>query len=336
LASTSAPLPIGLIGVGKHGARYLHHVERDLARYFRVVALSRRDATAGEETARARGVRFHPEPESLIADPAVRAVIAVLPPREHEAIVTAAAREQKPLLLEKPFAVSFAAGVRQLERLDAARLPCLVAHTLRFSGVVQAVRAQLPRIGAIHQMVLGQCFEPTRLDWLDDPARSGGGNILHTGVHMFDLLRYLTGTEVRSASCEIGRVATRRTEDNFAAALVLGSGAEPEILAAVTASRATHSRAGEIRLLGERGQIVADHVHRSVTLLEERRAEELPRPPDVPTVLEALRAFHAMLAAGAAPAISARDGLAAVAIADACYRAAETGKRAAVPLVPNA
>jgi myo-inositol 2-dehydrogenase/D-chiro-inositol 1-dehydrogenase len=324
-----------LIGVGKHGERYLQHVERELAARLRVAALSRRDAAAGEEMARARGARFHREPESLIADPAVRAVIAVLPPREHESIVAAAARERKPLLLEKPFATDFASGARQLALLDAARLPCLVAHTLRFSGVVQAVREQLPRIGAIHQMVLGQCFEPTRLDWLDDPARSGGGNILHTGVHMFDLLRYLTGAEVRSASCEIGRVTTRRTEDNFAAALVLEGRGGPEILAAVTASRATHSRAGEVRLLGERGQIVADHVHRRVTLLEDRRVEELPQPPDVPTVLETLRAFHAMAADGAAPAISARDGLAAVAVADACYRAAETGRRARVSPVPQ-
>src|SRR6185295_17315486 len=69
---------LGIIGLGKHGARYLAHVA-DVPG-LRVAALCRRDRAAGEAEARARGCGFHAEPEALLADPTVDAVVLVVPP----------------------------------------------------------------------------------------------------------------------------------------------------------------------------------------------------------------------------------------------------------------
>jgi predicted dehydrogenase len=327
-----AALPVGLIGLGKHGERYLTHLRNDVSE-LRVAALSRKDAVRGRAQAADLGVAFHPDPEALVADPAVRAVIAVVPPIEHARIVAAAAREGKPLLVEKPFAMSLAEGVRQRDALAARGVPCLVAHTLRFSPVVRELCARMETIGRPSQMVLGQSFEPTRLGWLDDPTQSGGGNILHTGVHMFDLLRYLTGGEVETVSCTIERITTRRTEDSFTASMACALDGGPRLLAAVAGSRATHSRYGEVRVIGERAQLFADHVHGTVALIEDRRETVLARLADAPTVLAVLREFVAVATAGAPPSITPDDGLAAVAIADACYRSAESGRR--VPVWPR-
>src|SRR2546421_106564 len=84
----------------------------------------------------------------------------------------------------------------------------LVAHTLRFNAVVGAVRAALATIGPLHAAVLTQRFEPSTLAWLDTRAIAGGGIVLHTGVHSFDLLRHLTGDDARRVSAHTGRVAT--------------------------------------------------------------------------------------------------------------------------------
>jgi predicted dehydrogenase len=327
----SAPLPVGLIGLGKHGLRYLAHLRDDLPQ-FRLVAVSRRDREAGERTAAEVGARYHSYPSDLVSDPAVRAVIAVVPPSEHPAIVMAAIHERKPLLIEKPFAASLDVAFELEAAIERAGLPCLVGQTLRFSGVVQEVRARLQEIGRIHQIVLTQSFEPTRLGWLDDPRFSGGGNILHTGVHKFDLLRYLTGGEVTQVACLTERVTTHATEDCFAASLSIDVGAPPDVLATVAGSRATRSRAGEIRVLGERAQIVADHVLRRMAIIEDREQRELPRPPDVPTVREVLRVFHDVAEGRIAAPITPRDGVRAVAIADACYRSAASGRRERVRL----
>jgi len=323
--SASAPLPVGLVGLGKHGGRYLTHLRGDTPG-LRVAALCRKDVASGTATAREIGAVFHADLEDLVADPGVAAVISVVPPTENERVVAAAVRAGKPLLLEKPFSSSLAAGIRQRDRIAASGLPCLVAQTLRFSRVVREVRRHLPSLGRLHQIVLGQSFEPTRLGWLDDPVLAGGGNILHTGVHMFDLLRHLSGGEVARVGCTLTRVTTRATEDSFAASMVLDVGDGPPLLAAVTASRATPSRYGEIRVLGERGQIVADHVHGRVGRIDDRRETVLASISGDPTVVTVLHEFERLARGEAQPSVDASEGLAAVAIADACYRSAASGR----------
>jgi len=329
VASSPAALPVGLIGLGKHGVRYATHLRDDVPG-LRLVAVCRQDAGRGRALAAELGVAFHAEPAALVADPAVRAVIAVVPPIEHLAIVTAAARAQKPLLIEKPFAFSLADGIRQREILATSGVPCLVAHTLRYSPVVRELRRHAPSLGRLHQMVLGQSFEPTRLGWLDDPVLSGGGNVLHTGVHMFDLLRHLSGGDVVRVACSTTRVTTSRTEDSFTASMVVALPDGPPLLASLAGARTTRSRYGEVRLIGEHGQLFADHVHGRLARIVDREVTELARLADEPTVLAVLREFERVARDAAEPTITEDDGLAAVAIADACYRSAASGCFAAV------
>ena len=321
----SAPLPVGLIGLGKHGVRYLAHLRGDVPG-LRVAALCRKDAASGAATAREVGAAFHGDYEELIADPAVAAVISVVPPTENERVVAAAARAGKPLLLEKPFSSSLAAGIRQRETIEASGLPCLVSQTLRFSKVVREVRSHLPSLGRLHQIVLGQSFEPTRLGWLDDPVLSGGGNILHTGIHMFDLLRHLSGGEVARVGCTMTRVTTTKTEDSFTASMEVDLGETPPLLAAITGARTTPSRYGEIRVIGERGQIIADHVHGRVARIDDRRETLLAEITGDATVVTVLQEFERVARGETKPSVDASEGLAAVAIADACYRSAASGR----------
>src|SRR5882762_9916514 len=245
------PIRVGLIGAGKHGQRYAGHIGTDVPE-LALVALSRRDAARGAEQARTLGCVFHPGWESLVTDPAVEAVLAVVPPGLHPAIVAAVAAARKPLLIEKPLATT-GAGAREIVRvLGEARVPTLMAHTLRWNAVVRAIRDRLPSLGPLRALWLNQRFEPSPLTWLDDPAGKGGGIILHTGVHSFDLVRWLTGHEVRRVWCRVLRADTSRTEDNFVAILEL-EGGEP--LVTVSGSRSTAGRAGVVDVAGARGQL---------------------------------------------------------------------------------
>jgi hypothetical protein len=100
---------------------------------------------------------------------------------------------------------------------------------------------------------------------------------------MFDLLRVLSGGEVRDVACLLERVTTERTEDCFAASMAIdfpdrapGEPSKP-LLASLYGSRATDSRSSEIRVLGERGQIVADDIHRRVAVIRGWTIEPRPR-----------------------------------------------------------
>lgn len=322
------PIPVGMIGAGKHGQRYLRHIAADVPE-LRLTALSRQDIAAGSTQARELRCAFHRDWRALVTDSEVAAVVAAVPPTLHRPIAEACAGARKPLLIEKPLAATATDAWAIVRTLRAARLPCLMAHTLRWNVVVRAARERLPALGPLRALELNQRFEPSSLDWLDDPAISGGGIVLHTGVHSFDLLRFLTGCDVRSVQCRTAQAVTRRTEDQFLAMLVLDGS---DALVSVSGSRATRGRSGLIDAACAEAQLVGDHqqhwLHEVRGLA--RRTIELPEP--VPTVREALRAFVALLRDGTRPPVSLEDGAHAVAIAEACLRSAASGGTAvAVP-----
>jgi len=314
-------LGVGLIGLGRHGARYARHIVEDLPDAA-LVAVCRRRRAEGETLARAYGCAFHGDYRDLVADPRVDALVAVVPPMLHPAIVEAACGAGKPLLVEKPLATSLAAGRAIASRVAASGVRAMVAHTLRFDSTVRTLRAHLPEIGPLHAIYLSQRFEPSPVDGLDRRAESGGGIVLHTGVHSFDLLRFLTGCEVTRVWCRTARIDTRETEDGFAMTCQL---TEPSLLAAVAGSRATGGRAGLVEVAGARGQLVADHVQGFVHLVRAGGRLTLPVPAPVPTVRETLGAFVRALREGTPFPISIEDGLRAVAVVDAAYRSAERG-----------
>jgi predicted dehydrogenase len=173
---------------------------------------------------------------------------------------------------------------------------------------------------------LSQRFEPSPLAWLDDPRVSGGGNILHTGVHSFDLLRFFAGADPSSVVARTRRLVTRQTEDSFVA---LFSFPTP-LLGSVTGSRATASRSGTIEIAGEHGQIHADHVHGWGVRLHGTRSEPLIVASPVPTVRETLHAFARAIRDGEPPPITLTDGLWAVSMAEACYRSATSTREAEI------
>src|SRR5262245_39322953 len=202
-----AAIAVGLIGAGKHGQRYAQHLVRDVPE-LRLVALSRQDHARGREQARELGCHYHTTWRELVEDASVEAVVAAVPPSLHPDIAVAVARVRKPLLIEKPLATTGAAACEVVRVLQAAGVPCLMAHTLRWNAVVEAMHERIPALGPLRAVLLNQRFEPSTPGWLDDPKAAGGGIILHTGVHSFDLVRWLTGREVLRVTCRTARAST--------------------------------------------------------------------------------------------------------------------------------
>jgi predicted dehydrogenase len=311
---------VGVIGAGKHGQRYLQHLRRDVPA-LRLVALSRRDAVAGETLARDLGCRFHADWRALVADPHVRAVVAVVPPTLHLDVAAAVADAGKALLVEKPLGPTGAIACEIARRLRAARVPAVMAHTLRWNGVVRAVAERLPALGPLRALAVNQRFEPSSLAWLDDPAVAAGGILLHTGVHSFDLVRLLTGCEVRRVWCRTASTHTTRTEDNFTATLELeGSPA----LVTVSGCRDTTGRSGLIDAAATGGQLVGDHQQHWAHEVHGLSRTALAIGDPVPTVREALQALAALLVDGIPPCTTLEDGVRSVLVAEACRRAAAT------------
>ena len=101
----NAPIPVGLIGLGRHGNRYLRHlIEEETGG--KLVAISRQQVDKGRQQAAHHGIRFFPDYHDLVADPAIQAVLAVAPPDLNISIALEAIKHGKAILLEKPLALN--------------------------------------------------------------------------------------------------------------------------------------------------------------------------------------------------------------------------------------
>jgi len=321
METSVSTIGVGVIGGGKHGERYLRHAHRDVPD-LAVRALARRNRAAGSAQAEAIGCRFHDRWEALVDDPGVELVVAVVPPTLHPSIARRVADAGKALLIEKPLAPTGRDARELVEHVRRAAIPAIMAHTLRWNAVVQTVRDAIVDLGPLRALGVTQRFEPSPLEWLDDPSRSGGGMLLHTGVHCFDLVRHLTGRDVRRVACWTKATATKRTEDNFAALLELG---DSDAMVTVTGSRDSRGRSGLVDVAGTDGQIVADHQQHWGHVVCGTHRTNLPLPPPSHTVLEVLRSAVAHVRSGTPLPVTLEDGLNAVLIAEACAASAKRG-----------
>ncbi len=326
-----AKLRLAVVGAGKHGSRYAGHAARDVDG-IELVAVCRRDAAEGGALASELGCEFASDAEKLVARRDLDAVVLAAVPSLLPVLVPIAVETGKRLIVEKPVAPSLDAGLPLLDLVEKSGVYCLAGHTLRFNAAVEALRRELPALGRLDSFLFSQRFPPQPgLSWLDTPELSGGGNVLHTGVHCFDLLRWLSGSEIESASASMRSVCTKRTEDHFVSILTTK---QPGLLAEVACSRSTDSRNGLIEASGEHGQLVVDHVLGTGYRLGPRGRQDIAVDAPRMTVRMLLERFVEDAKRDAPPPVTYRDGLSAIAVADACYRSARSGSFEAVRPLP--
>jgi len=264
-------------------------------------------------------VSWFADGDALIADPEVQAVVIATPPSTHAHYATRALAAGKPVLLEKPMTGTLDEA-RKLADLAASHgaPPMMVAHTLRWNPVLRRARDLWPQLGRVHLVRLAQRLEPTTLTWQRNLEESVGGSVLLTGVHIFDLVRWLTGHEVVRIQSHQRQVINPVTEDLFLARAELDDGC----WASFEVSKYTRSRACRLEAVGEDGQLFVDYLEGGLTLRrgrEEIREEIDAGAPTLPAMLAAWR--DAINGTGAIP-VTAVDGLRTLEMVAACYRSA--------------
>lgn len=188
------PVGIAVIGVGTMGA---YHAENLATRVPGARLLGLADPQPGLAEAvsgRLGGVRWRLDYQSLLADPAVEAVVVATPARFHADAIVAAAHAGKAIFCEKPIAHELAAADRALEATRAAGVPLQIGFQRRFDRAFRQAH-DLVTSGALGQVQLLRSL--TRDPSLDQPQRvPPWGIFLETLIHDFDVLRFFAaGTE---------------------------------------------------------------------------------------------------------------------------------------------
>ncbi len=310
-------LKVGVIGTGRHGARYVAHILQDLPG-LELAAISRR-SPEGEAQARNWGATWYRLWSDLVADPRVDAVVAAATPDINTALALACAELGKPLLVEKPLAMTAADAEAMVRAFAERELPLTVAQTLRFNSTVRALQEHLPEVGRLHSFSADFRLEPPFHQWLDDPEAAGGGVILHTAVHTFDALRFITGREVVRVRATAYRRGTTRLEDLFTAQLECVDG----VVGLVEASKVGPARSGRFEFVGSAGTLRGDHFRGTLEFVGAGVPEPRQQEPPVPTLVPLLRQWEACVRGSGPNPIPADEGLAAVRLCEACVRSAE-------------
>jgi scyllo-inositol 2-dehydrogenase (NAD+) len=187
-------LRVGLVGLGRLGRIYA----RDLASRIpevRLTAVADTSAEAAERIAREYEIaQVHTNPDDLIHDANVDAVVIASPTHTHCDIVVAAAGAKKPTFCEKPLALS----LRECRTMESA-----IARNGTFFQMGFMRRFDPGYVAAKREVAEGRIGEPVTfksssrdpflpsLDYVN-PATSGG-ILVDMAIHDFDLARWFMG-----------------------------------------------------------------------------------------------------------------------------------------------
>ena len=316
----SSALGIGLIGVGRHGSRYVRHLLHDMPET-NLVAVCRRHIHESVEGLPLSSLPVYSDYRALIADPRVRAVIVVTPPTLCHEICLEAVRARKPLLIEKPLALTAEQARSMVKAADQAGVLLMTAHTLRFEPVIEQVKGVLPQLGTLRSATMTSHIELTSSTMATTNAFGRRGALLEIGIHLLDAVRFLTGDEVSAASCYTDPVPAVGPDTRASVQLTTVKG----IACHLEVARVTAGRVAQMEWIGAEGRVSADWFrHRLIKQERATTSEEWTLEPR-PTILSVLRAFIHAIRTNSCPPITGRDGQRAVEIAEACYRSAELG-----------
>lgn len=186
-----------------------------------VVACMHRDAPMAQDyAARQKIARVYSDADELISDDEVDAVYIATPPDTHPDLAIRALRAKKPVLVEKPVALTVADS-------DAVIAASRESST---SLIVACHRRTLPRFEKLREIVRGgdigvpRCVEVQHFkrlidspnqDWESDPKVGGAGYFAEMQSHVLDWLDYVFGPATGVAG-----IVRQQSDENAALDLV--------------------------------------------------------------------------------------------------------------------
>ena len=325
----------GILGFGHHAAKRLVPSFR-LARRATLAGLWRRDLAKARDNARDFSIPLVFETaEALCASPEIDAIFVVSPDALHLEHVLLALKHGKPVLCEKPLAMSTAEAEQMVAAAEAAGRLLGVAQNMRYNASITRMREWIKqgRIGApqmAHAQFAYQAARSPRA-WINDPTLALGGPIGDVGIHCIDALNYVLGQPAGNVAA-VTTLAHRdadsgEVESHAVVALEYVTGA----MAAVTVTtRASYRSLIEVTgasgvLVSENAMTIDQPVHLVHSQAGQVVADEVISNADA--FAEMLDSFAAAIGGGESYRATAEEGVINQRILDAGYASWREGRR---------
>lgn len=196
LGSEFATVRLGLVGLGDVGARHLA-IAQGLSRAT-VVAVCDLDESRLRWAVDSFGVSSFRDYRQLLDEADIDAIFVLTPPSSHRQMVADALSAGKHVFCEKPLAQSLEDAAAIVSAAEASDRVTMVAFQERFNPVFRQMR-EIVRKGDLGPLefisISGRVSRKKPLrPWMFDRLQ-GGGVLLESAVHSFDMVRWITGLE---------------------------------------------------------------------------------------------------------------------------------------------
>lgn len=334
---TPQPVRFGLIGTGRIGQVHAASIAADPEATLAWVADP--FIEGARATAERYGATATEFAERVINSGEVDAILIASPTPTHVDLIEASVRAGLPVLCEKPIDLDLARVEALRPLIEASGVPVALGFNRRFDPNHAAAQARVKAgdIGALEQLII------ISRDPAAPPAAyigTSGGIFRDMTIHDFDMARFfLDGiVEVSATGTRTFDPGAREHGDFDTAVATLRA----ESGAIVTIVNSRHSAVGydqRIEAFGSQGVLQVGNPQLNTVVLSNAHAVEA-RPPYPEFFLERyaeaysaeLREFVKLVRGEASTSPTFDDGRAALILADAAQRAAETGATIAVAL----
>jgi predicted dehydrogenase len=329
-----ARLGVGVVGVGKVGRRHAENIARRIPGA-RLVAV----ADAVPETARTVAEElgapaWYASAEELAAQPDVEAVIVASNHSAHLEGMLAAAHHRKAVFCEKPITLTLADADSALTAVREAGVSLQIGFMRRYDPPYVAAMARV-EAGEIGDPVLVRGIHRNKM--ILRPAHLIGVSspFIDSAVHDFDLVRWFLGDDAVAVSGVTRPVLSPERYDDLALATVeFSRGGLGDVEVYHTANYAYDVRT---EIVGTKGTIFVGTLQETATIVA--TPDGVTYAPVEHWLNRFADAYFIQMCdwvrrmrAGEPAAVTGEDGRAALEIALAAKRSAETGQKAALPL----
>ena len=322
---------IALIGLGRIGQVHARAISRTPGA--QLVAVVEANAEVAAQTAAEFGAEVR-DLDAVLASDDVQAAIICTPTDTHADLIERFTQAGKAVFCEKPVDLSLERVEACLATVDAAEGALMIGFNRRFDPHFAALKATIDagEIGEVEQVTL------TSRDPGLPPAeyiKVSGGIFRDMTIHDFDMARHLLGEEVATVYATASALADPAVRDlnDFDTATVVLTTASGKQATIHNSRRASYGYDQRIEVHGSLGMVQAENQRPADIVIA--RGEGFTKPPlhdffmtRYTAAYEAeIQAFVAALnTPGAELSPSGQDGLAALQLAEAALKSAETGQ----------
>lgn len=228
-----AKIRVAVIGAGKIAER-LHLPQYKELKNVEVAAICDIIKPKADALAKQFGIpAVYTDYKKMIKEAGIGAVSVCTPNYLHAPMSIFAAKNKKHVLVEKPMGISVKEMKAMIKAAKDNKVQLMVEQTHRFdpahevlkdvvdSGIIGKVVSVRGKLG--HS---GPEFWSDNSPWFFDEKKSGGGVTVDVGIHILDVIRFITGKDIKEVTGYMANLVKKKAklEDNMEAAMKFKDG----------------------------------------------------------------------------------------------------------------